>query len=100
MRATAACRLLLFSSAVAIKRDLPTRSATVINQLLEAEHRVTGYLCIGCPLGCRLEVDAVDDGIDSIEGEREAGRGGRNRGPPYLSSQPNGAEPFPPLFGP
>lgn len=24
--------------------------------------RVTGYLCIGCPLGCRLEVEEDDDG--------------------------------------
>jgi len=31
----------VIASAVAIKRDLPTRSATVINQLLQAEHQVT-----------------------------------------------------------
>lgn len=26
------------------------------------EPRVTGYLCIGCPLGCRLEVEEDDAG--------------------------------------
>ena len=25
--------------------------------MTDPEHRVTGYLCIGCPLGCRLEVE-------------------------------------------
>lgn len=26
------------------------------------DRRVTGYLCIGCPLGCRLEVEEGDHG--------------------------------------
>ena len=26
------------------------------------------YLCIGCPLGCRLELDAVDDEILEVRG--------------------------------
>lgn len=26
------------------------------------------YLCTGCPLGCRLEVDAVDDDIIEVRG--------------------------------
>jgi CxxC motif-containing protein len=30
-----------------------------------SEHRVSHYLCIGCPLGCRLEVE--DDGTDIVE---------------------------------
>jgi CxxC motif-containing protein len=28
----------------------------------------THYLCIGCPLGCRLEVDAVDGDIVEVRG--------------------------------
>lgn len=28
----------------------------------EAGRRVTGYLCIGCPLGCRLEVEDDEHG--------------------------------------
>lgn len=28
----------------------------------DRERRVTGYLCIGCPLGCRLEVEEGADG--------------------------------------
>lgn len=30
--------------------------------MTDPAHRVTGYLCIGCPLGCRLEVEEDDDG--------------------------------------
>ncbi len=30
-----------------------------------SEHHVSHYLCIGCPLGCRLEVE--DDGTDIVE---------------------------------
>lgn len=30
------------------------------------DHRVTGYLCIGCPLGCRLEVEEDELG-DIVE---------------------------------
>lgn len=26
------------------------------------------YLCTGCPLGCRLEVDAVDDDVIEVRG--------------------------------
>lgn len=33
------------------------------------EHRSThAYLCTGCPLGCRLEVDAVDDDVVEVRG--------------------------------
>ena len=28
------------------------------------------YLCTGCPLGCRLEVDAVDDEVVEVRGFR------------------------------
>ena len=28
------------------------------------------YLCTGCPLGCRLEVDAVDDDVVEVRGFR------------------------------
>jgi CxxC motif-containing protein len=28
------------------------------------------YLCTGCPLGCRLEVDAVDDEVLEVRGFR------------------------------
>jgi CxxC motif-containing protein len=32
-------------------------------------HRSThAYLCTGCPLGCRLEVDAVDDQVVEVRG--------------------------------
>lgn len=34
--------------------------------MTDPEHRVTGYLCIGCPLGCRLEVEE-DAGGDIVE---------------------------------
>ena len=30
--------------------------------MTDPEHRVTGYLCIGCPLGCRLEVEEDEHG--------------------------------------
>ena len=30
--------------------------------MTDPEHRVTGYLCIGCPLGCRLEVEDDEHG--------------------------------------
>jgi len=32
----------------------------------EVEHRT--YLCTGCPLGCRLEVDAVDGDVVEVRG--------------------------------
>lgn len=32
------------------------------------EPRVTRYLCIGCPLGCRLEVHQHDDGEVEVRG--------------------------------
>ena len=28
----------------------------------DTEHKITEYLCIGCPLGCRLEVEEDADG--------------------------------------
>ena len=34
--------------------------------MTDPEHRVTGYLCIGCPLGCRLEVEEDAEG-DIVE---------------------------------
>ncbi|MEZ5380236.1 MAG: DUF1667 domain-containing protein [Microthrixaceae bacterium] len=43
------------------------------------EHSVTAYLCIGCPLGCRLELEETDDhqvvevrGFSCKKGERFA----------------------------
>lgn len=30
--------------------------------MTRSEDRITHYLCIGCPLGCRLEVEEGDDG--------------------------------------
>ena len=45
----------------------------------DAEHTVTTYLCIGCPLGCRLELEETDDheivevrGFNCKKGERFA----------------------------
>lgn len=32
------------------------------------EHESAQYLCIGCPLGCRLEVDAVDGEVVEVRG--------------------------------
>ena len=32
----------------------------------EVEHRT--YLCTGCPLGCRLEVDAIDGDVVEVRG--------------------------------
>jgi CxxC motif-containing protein len=34
----------------------------------EHEHEHAHYLCIGCPLGCRLEVDAVDGEVVEVRG--------------------------------
>jgi len=34
----------------------------------EHEHQVTHYLCIGCPLGCRLEVETEDGAIVEVRG--------------------------------
>ena len=31
-------------------------------------HATAHYLCIGCPLGCRLEVDAVDGEVVEVRG--------------------------------
>ncbi len=31
-------------------------------------HEIHHYLCIGCPLGCRLEVEAEDDEIVEVRG--------------------------------
>jgi CxxC motif-containing protein len=33
----------------------------------EPSIRTTGYLCIGCPLGCRLEIDDTGDSRDIVE---------------------------------
>lgn len=32
------------------------------------EHESVQYLCIGCPLGCRLEVDAIDGEVVEVRG--------------------------------
>ncbi len=32
------------------------------------EHEVYEYLCTGCPLGCRLEVDVVDGDVIEVRG--------------------------------
>ncbi len=44
-----------------------------------SEHQVTTYLCIGCPLGCRLELEETEDheivevrGFSCKKGERFA----------------------------
>lgn len=34
----------------------------------EGEHQMHHYLCIGCPLGCRLEVQAQHDEIVEVRG--------------------------------
>ncbi len=34
---------------------------------MSEETQVTHYLCIGCPLGCRLEVEAEEDTGDIVE---------------------------------
>lgn len=31
-------------------------------------HEITHYLCIGCPLGCRLEVEAEDGAVLEVRG--------------------------------
>lgn len=36
--------------------------------MTEHGHRVTHYLCIGCPLGCRLEVATEDEAIVEVRG--------------------------------
>lgn len=41
------------------------------------EHQVTGYLCIGCPLGCRLEVEE-DDHHEIVEVRGFSCRRGRD----------------------
>jgi CxxC motif-containing protein len=33
-----------------------------------AEIETHGYLCTGCPLGCRLEVDAIDGDVVEVRG--------------------------------
>jgi CxxC motif-containing protein len=35
---------------------------------VNAEVRTYSYLCTGCPLGCRLEVDATDDEVVEVRG--------------------------------
>lgn len=46
------------------QRDRPDR------QPLAADSDISThvYLCTGCPLGCRLEVDAVDDDVVEVRG--------------------------------
>ncbi len=34
----------------------------------EHAHESAHYLCIGCPLGCRLEVDAIDGEVVEVRG--------------------------------
>jgi len=34
----------------------------------QGEVETHAYLCTGCPLGCRLEVDAVDDEVVEVRG--------------------------------
>ncbi len=47
------------------------------HDLDQDEHRVTGYLCIGCPLGCRLEVEE-DDHHEIVEVRGFSCRRGRD----------------------
>jgi CxxC motif-containing protein len=45
------------------------RGATATpNHAADDGHEIHHYLCIGCPLGCRLEVEAEDDEIVEVRG--------------------------------
>jgi len=35
---------------------------------VNAERETFSYLCIGCPLGCRLELDEVDGDVVEVRG--------------------------------